>query len=549
MVLLIIFSIAFSLINMNNPNIMKGVYINGIEMSGMQKEEAKSKIESLVNEKLAKEMSVTYKDYDTSINATVLELNYDVNSAIEKAYAVGRSGNLITNNYAILKAMFFKNNIDIDISLNEESFKTFIADMEANLPNALIQSDYYIEENKLIITKGKRGNVIVEEEFIDNIRNFYADIASTSTDLEFPVKEVDPELIDIDKIHEDVYKEPKDAYYNEEPFEIYPEVEGVDFDVEAAKKLIQEDKEEYEIDLIISKPKVTINDLSDIAFKDVLATFSTRYDASNTPRTTNLKLAAGKINGTVLAAGDEFSYNKVVGERTIAAGYKEAKVYQSGEVVDGLGGGICQISSTLYNAALLSNMEITERRNHQFVTSYLPAGRDATVVYGSQDFKFKNSRKYPVKLEITVANGIAKVTIYGIKEEPEYEISLQTSTISTIPFTTTYKDDNTLPAGTEKVKQKGANGIVTQTYKIVKQNGTVVSKDLISKDVYNAMQKIILKGPAATEIAPTEPVPDMQATPNTPSTPTTPAPAPEPTKPEPTTENPSESEGATQTNP
>lgn len=521
-VLLIAFSIVFALMNINNSNIIKGVYINDIDMSGMSQDEAKSKIEALVNEKLAKEMNVTYKDYSSTINANILELNYDINSAVEEACSIGRSGNLITNNYAILKTMLFKDNIDIIISLNEDIAKTTIADMEANIPDALVQSDYYIEDKQLIITKGKRGTVIDDEAFIDNIKKAYTDLVSISTDIDFPVIEVEPDNIDIDKIHEEVYKEPKDAYYNEEPFEIYPEVEGIDFDIETAKKVLQEDKEEYEIDLIITKPKVTISDLSEIAFKDVLATFSTRYDASNAPRTTNLRLAAGKINGTVLAAGEEFSYNKIVGERTIAAGYKEAKIYASGEVVDGLGGGICQISSTLYNAAVLANLDITQRRNHQFVTSYLPAGRDATVVYGSQDFRFKNSRKYPVKIEMTVGNGIAKATLYGIKENPEYEIGIQTSTVSTIPFATTYQDDNTLPAGTEKVKQKGANGLVTQTYKIVKQNGTVISKTLLSKDVYNAMQKIILKGPAAAEAsAVPEPAPVTPPAPITPSVPET----------------------------
>lgn len=552
-VLLVIFSIVFALININNSNILKGVYINDIDMSEMSQEEAKEKIEALVNEKLAKEMNLTYEDYNSTINATVLELNYDTNTAIEKAYSIGRDGNLITNNYAILKSMLFKNYINIDITLNEEIVKTTIGDMEANLPNALVQSSYYIEEKDLIITKGKRGTVIDDEAFINNIKDSYSDLVSTSTDIDFPVIEVDPDAIDVDKIHEEVYKEAKDAYYNEDPFELYPEVEGVDFNVEEAKDLLQqEDKEEYVIKLIITKPDVTINDLSEIAFKDVLATFSTRYDASNTGRTTNLKLAAGKINGTVLAAGQEFSYNKIVGERTIAAGYKEAKIYASGEVVDGLGGGICQISSTLYNAAVLSNLEITQRRNHQFVTSYLPAGRDATVVYGSQDFKFKNSRKYPIKIEMTVANGMAKATIYGIKENPEYDISIQTSTVSTIPFTTTYKDDPTMEAGAEKVQQKGANGIVTQTYKIVKQNGTVISKTLLSKDVYNAMQKIIVRGPAAPEAPATpEPTPTTPAAPTTPTTPSTPSTTPEP--PTNTTTPGTSSEGAetggTQTNP
>ena len=107
--------------------------------------------------------------------------------------------------------------------------------------------------------------------------------------------------------------------------------------------------------------------------------------------------------------GETFSYNKVVGARTISAGYKEAPIYLSGQVVDGLGGGICQITSTLYNAAVLANLEITQRTNHQFVPSYVRASRDATVVYGAIDFQFKNNRDYPIKLVCSVEIGRAHV--------------------------------------------------------------------------------------------------------------------------------------------
>ena len=156
------------------------------------------------------------------------------------------------------------------------------------------------------------------------------------------------------------------------------------------------------------------------------------YNAGNTNRTTNLKLAVNKINGTVLLPNEEFSYNKVVGERTISAGYKMAATYSNGAVVDGLGGGICQISSTLYDAVVMANLNVTTRRNHQFVTSYVPAGKDATVVWGSQDFKFVNSRKNPIRITATVQGGVATVQIWGVKEEVEYDISIETKKIATI---------------------------------------------------------------------------------------------------------------------
>lgn len=495
----LIISTIFALLNINNPNFIKGVYINDIDVSGVSMSEAKSKIEALTNEKLAKEISISSGDYNTTINASILEVNYDINSAIEEAYSVGRNKNLIANNYEILQAMLFDKKIDININLNQEILDSTINDMASKLPDAMTQSSYYIEDDNLVITKGKRGSVINGEEFSNDLRNIFSDLRSTESDIEIPIDQKEPDAIDIEKIHDEVYKEEKDAYYNEEPFEIYPEVNGIDFDVDEVKKLLETDQEEYIIKLTITKPKVTINDLSAIAFKDVLATFSTRYDVSNVDRTTNLKLATKKINGTILGAGEEFSYNRIVGERTIAAGYKEAKVYSNGEVVDGIGGGICQISSTIYNAAVLANLDITQRRNHQFVTSYVPAGRDATVVYGSQDFRFKNTRKYPVKIEVTVNNGVAKATIYGIKEKPEYEVSIQTRTVSTIPFTTTYKEDSSMAVGEERVQKKGVNGLVTEAYKVVTSNGSVVSKTLLSKDVYNAMAQIIVRGTGNAE--------------------------------------------------
>ena len=191
---------------------------------------------------------------------------------------------------------------------------------------------------------------------------------------------------------------------------------------------------------------------------------------------------------------ETFSYNKTLGARTAAAGYKNAKVYEAGQVVDGIGGGICQISTTLYNAVLRANLEIVERRNHQFVTSYVEAGMDATVVYGMTDFKFKNTRKYPVKIIASAKNGVATVSLYGIKESEEYTFSFRTVTVSTIPTSTKYIDDATLPAGTEKVKQKGANGKKTETYMTKMLNGKIVETKILSRDTYDAMQRIVLRG-------------------------------------------------------
>lgn len=498
-ILLLIFSTIFSFMNLNNDKIVSGVKIENIDVAGLSKDEAKSKIESIYNEKKQKDINLKYQDFETTINPELIETNYNTDKAIEEAINIGKDGNIFSNNYNILFAMMGKKNIEVEMTINEEEAKNKIEEIGSNIPGIVVEPGYSIEGNKLIITNGKEGIKIDTENLIKKLKLNLKDINNKEQNIEIPVINKEPEEINIEKIYEEVHKEVKDAYYTKEPFTIYPEVEGVDFNLEEAKTILQEEKEQYEIELTITKPKVTIAQIGSEAFPDLLGTYSTKYDGGNTDRTTNLRIACRKINDKVVLPGETFSYNKTLGERTPAAGYKNAKVYENGEVVDGIGGGICQISSTLYNSVLKANMDIVERRNHQFVTSYTPAGRDATVVYGLTDFKFKNTRKTAVRIKASCSNGIATVSIYGIKDENEYDVSFNTKTISTIPFTVKYVDDNSLPAGTEKVKQKGANGIITETYIVKSLNGKVVSSNLLSKDTYNAMQRIILRGTNGTQ--------------------------------------------------
>jgi len=145
-----------------------------------------------------------------------------------------------------------------------------------------------------------------------------------------------------------------------------------------------------------------------------------------------------------------------------------------------------------------ANLEIVERHNHMFVTSYVKAGRDATVSYGALDFKFKNNRNYPIVIKATAKGGISEVEIYGIKEEVEYEIEIETKILSYIPFSVIYEDDDTLEVGQEKVEQYGANGCKCVSYKITKLNGVEQSKELLYTDTYSPMNKIIRRGTKVT---------------------------------------------------
>ena len=529
LVLAVVVSTIFAFLNIKNENIISGVSISGIDVSGLSKEEAKAKIENVYSEKKEKEISVKYQDYETTLNPTLMEVNYDVETAVNEANSIGRGDNIFINNYNILFTLIGKRNVNVNMSLNEDVTKQTISDISVNLPGVVIESNYSVEDDELIITKGKEGVVVNTEALLEKVKENLNDINSSEDDIEIPVTDKKPEEIDIDKIHDEVYREVQDAYYTKNPFAVYPEVTGIDFNVEEARKILEEDKEEYVIKLTITNPKVTISQIGSEAFPDKLASFTTRYDAGDTDRSTNLRIACQKINGKVVLAGETFSYNKALGARTAAAGYKNGKIYSAGEVVDGIGGGICQISSTLYNSVLMANLEIVERRNHQFVTSYVPAGRDATVVYGAIDFKFKNTRQYPIRIVASAQNGIATISIYGIKEENEYTFSFSTKTIASIPSTTQYIEDGTLPVGTEKVKQKGTNGLKTETYITKSLNGKVISTKLLSKDTYDAMTRIVLKGIKANSVTPNQNT-ESTTTPEQPANSTTPTETTEPTE-------------------
>lgn len=447
----------------SSDKIITGIYIKGVEVAGLTKEQAIEKVTNEFNNVLPNNLTVVHGEYETQLNLDDLGANLNIEEAVDRAYNIGRDGNIFKNMGTIIKNLVSVNDLDLNVTVNTEQCTSILNDISTKLPDTVVQSSYYVEGNKLIITRGKTGNVIDVAPSIENIKNKIQDLTYASSKIELVTVAKDPDAIDIDKIHNEIYKEPVNAYYTTNPYVVYPHENGVDFNisVDEAKAMLNEVKDEYEIPLKYTAPSVTTNMIGTEAFPDLLAKFSTNYNARDTDRTTNLRLAAEKINGTVLMPGETFSYNTVVGERTIAAGYKEAAMYQNGEVVDGLGGGICQISTTLYNAVLYSNLEIVERRNHQFVPSYAKAGRDATVVYGSIDFKFKNTRNYPVKILCTVSGGVAKCEIYGLKENPDYDVEI-----------------------TSRVTETTATSIKSETYKTVRQNGQVISSERINKDTY-----------------------------------------------------------------
>lgn len=505
-ILILLFSTVFAITNMNNVNIVKGVSVKGIDISNLSVEEAKTKVTEAINIELLPEIKLKHNDFEITLKPSNIEYSYKLDKVIEDAYKIGRDGDILKNNYKLLFTAFLGEDIKLERQYNEEILNSTIDNIASTIPGVVVNPSYYIENNELIINRGIAGIKVDKEklkkDILNTIENRNASeilLENKIVDvLEIPVESAEPEEINIDKIYSEIYKEPQDAYFIEEPFQIIAESDGIDLEKsldEVKADISIEKKDEYRFALKISKPEKTIKDLGAEAFPYTISKFSTRYDASNIDRSNNLKISANKINGTVLMPGESFSFNKVVGKRTIEDGYRNAKIYQNGQVVDGLAGGICQVSSTLYNAVLMANLQINERRNHSFKTSYLAAGKDATVVYGVKDLKFTNSRTYPIKINVTVENGVIEFSVNGIQEEQEYEIKILPVITQTIPYATEEIIDSTLAPGSRVVVQKGSSGCKVTTYKETRLNGTVVSKEIISNDTYSALKSIVRVGP------------------------------------------------------
>lgn len=487
-----------SLIVSNKNQIISGISINGNLVEGLTVEEAKEKLNTTSNEITNSNLKLIMGEYESDVNLSQISAKYDIDKAIDEAYKEGRNENIIQNSYNILMAKYKGKNIEIGASINSEELNNIFNNISQELPGHVVQWSYSVEKEKtLIITKGKRGVVIDEEETARRIQEALINMLKGDKveTIELATIEKDPDPVDVDKIHNEVFREPKDAYVTQNPFGVYVHVDGIDFNVDEVKNLLQSNDEEYKIDLTITHPKVMTKDLGQEAFPDILGkTYKTTYSAGDVNRNTNIELAARTVNGTILMPGETFSYNGILGDTTADKGYKPGGAYLNGEVVQSYGGGICQVSSTIYNAVLYANLQVDERYNHSFLSGYVPAGLDATVSYGSKDFKFTNNRKFPIKLVCTAKNGVISATIYGVKQDDDCDVELESVITSYIAPTVKYESTNTLKKGVEQVKQSGSSGCKCTVYITLSRNGKQISREVLHHDVYSAKQKIILRG-------------------------------------------------------
>ena len=306
--------------------------------------------------------------------------------------------------------------------------------------------------------------------------------------------------VDIDKIYNDVRCDAANAYVTEDSAgnpKFTADIIGRDFDLEAARSIIQSqsDKTKWVIDLTLTYPDISLKQVRAPYCLDVLSTCTTSYKGSSKERSNNVERAADNINtygeftdGYIMQPGEEFSFNGTVGQRTEKNGFMKAPVYLSSGSTEDYGGGICQVSTTLYCAALYANLQITERHNHIYVIHYWPTeGCDATVDWGHLDFKFRNNKDYPIKIKLSYENKKLTATITGT--EDGITAKLESEVTETVAYNVIYRRPS---ADNPEGKTSGGDkGKTIRVWKRVYENGKLIEKKKVSFDLYQPLTKTI----------------------------------------------------------
>lgn len=294
----------------------------------------------------------------------------------------------------------------------------------------------------------------------------------------------------------------------DETLEVVPSREGIAVDIEKVLQDITGVYKSYDtapeinLSLIKASPAKTTRDFLDMGVNGLLASYTTTFDIADADRSYNIKVAADALDGLFVAPGEAFSFNGMVGPRSSEAGYKNAKVIVNNEFVDGLGGGVCQVSSTLYNAVLLSGLEIIERNSHSLPVFYVPPGRDATVSFESVDFRFRNSTPRHIYIKSMYSPGRVSVKLYG-NTDFRREVTIRTRVVETFPFKEVYQPDPSLKAGESRVIRNGISGMRVTAERIVLGSGAYKVESLPTS-LYRPVDQLVHTGPgfSSPETAP-----------------------------------------------
>ena len=411
----------------SSDRIADGLHIGNTAVGGMTQEEAKQEL-TKVCQQIGKNGTVLElkenEDKTWSVKASEIDFVVDVDKTVERAYAVGREGNLFACIADAYQARSDHDMVGYAVQYNEEKLKAFIDGIRAQVEVKPLEARAEVVGGKVVIHPHQTGYLVDANAVLADVRNAGSQL----------------------------------------PYQVSLHTQTV-------------------------HTQVTEESLADI--KDVLGIYTTRFSTAAVGRTENIRLSAKSINGKLMKPNDVFSFNDVVGYRSAERGYQEAPVIVKGKMEPGIGGGICQVSTTLFNAVLLADLGIVERRNHSFPSSYVPIGLDATVDYGSKDLRFRNTRQSDIYLWLRVEGNRVTAAVLGNKsKEPVPSLKFFSEVVEVIPMEVEKIEDMTVPAGTEVVEEKGKDGYLTATYRV--RNG---QKQLLHRDKYIAKKRVVRFNP------------------------------------------------------
>lgn len=492
--------------------ILPNVSVAGIDVSNMTVDQAKDVIVDRV-EQQGKDISLTLAYEDLEEGLDVHQVMVDADQSSWDAWEIGHGSFFAAGPQLVGHMLGMSSQVPLVLPENEPAQAALMSRMEQAVNEATRDHGYEVTQTELVMTKGAPVTTVdwenVKAELSEELRDAFQErFSGTSEKVEKTItlsaSQGRQEEPDFEAIRREVYAEPKDASLDVTTMEVSDHAVGVDFDVEELKTAYRNAKsgETVIIPLTVTRPNVTREDLEGRLFRDLLGEATTRVSGSSA-RKTNVKLAAAACNEKILLPGEEFSYNNTTGSRSPDKGYLPAPIYAGGRSEDGVGGGICQVSSTIYYAVLHTTLEIVERHDHQFAVSYLDPGMDATVYYGSLDFRFKNNTNYPIKVvtrSYDNSKGVRylEVQLYGTNEDGRYG-KPSNAVFDKVAPSTAYKPDPNVARGTLVLdrEQYAYTGMKARTYRtICEADGTVVEKQDLGVSTYKMRPNTYFYNPA-----------------------------------------------------
>jgi len=405
-------------------------------------------------------------------------------SGIDRAKAREKIQDEINKSFAGKKLTLKHGDREWNIDFNEISY-SFLLD-------SAIESAYKI---------GREGNLINRLMTVYRLRRNNINVSLASQFDRSKLRNI------LEKIKNEIDQKEENAtaIYKNGKVTFNKEVIGKNVDVDKNLDLIENillEKNFSPIELIVDDvyPRVRYNDISVI--NKVISTFSTSFNPQKTERSYNIKLACDRIDNTVLLPGDTFSMDKALGPRSISNGYKNAPVIIQGKFLEGVGGGVCQVTTTLYVAVLKSKLEIVERRPHSIPLGYVEPGQDATISEGYIDFKFRNNKEYPVLISAQVSGGNVTIRIVGMEQEAAHTVKLKSVVVKKlIPEKEVVIFDETIPEGEVVVEKKAVTGQKVVVYReTYDENNKLIEREKISEDTYQPVRGVIRVNPAKGNI-------------------------------------------------